>query len=149
MTKRNDDIEAILRRQDEALALLELLRLAERPAVGADAPKGGGRRDFRRWPLPEGVKLELHDGERWHATDCSDVGIGGARLNGLPPWFQGPGPARLSVGGSTAALVLADIMWRDAKTGVAGLRFDFVDNEDRDQWTGRLIDALLARYSLS
>jgi len=45
-------------------------------------------------------------------------------------------------------LVLADVMWRDRKTDTVGLRFEFLDTEERDLWAERLIDALLARYSL-
>ncbi len=37
-------------------------------------------------------------------------------------------------------LVLADVMWRDKQTGGAGVRYEFFDNEDRDQWAGGLID---------
>jgi len=39
------------------------------------------------------------------------------------------------------------VMWRD-KQGKAGIRFEFTDNEERDQWSGGLIDALLARHAL-
>ena len=143
-----EDIEEILRRQDEAMALLERLRLAEPVGSAADERDGGGRRDFRRWPIPEGVTLELHDTSRWQAIPCSDMGIGGARISALPEWMRGPVPARLKAGSGPAILTLADTMWRDAESGAAGLRFEFLDIEERDYWTGVLIDALLARYSL-
>lgn len=142
-----DEIEEALRRQDEAMALLERLRLAEPMAKAKSDPAGGGRRDFRRWPAPEGVTLELHDGVKWQRADVADLGIGGARLTRLPDWLNGPVPARLRSGPSEAVLVLADIMWRDGAGG--GLRFEFGDNEERDQWTATLIDALLARYALT
>lgn len=141
------DIEEALRRQDEAMALLERLRLAE-PVTKAKAdPAGGGRRDFRRWPAPEGVTLELHNGTRWERTEAADLGIGGVRLERVPAWLQGPVPARLTSGTTPAVLALTDIMWRDGAGG--GLRFEFGDTEERDQWTATLIDALLARYALA
>lgn len=143
-----EDVESILRRQDEAMALLERLRLDEPVLPVRDSLTGGGRRDFRRWPTPEGVTIELHDGERWHPIPCADMGIGGARLNMLPAWVKGPVPARLKAPGIFSVLVLADVMWRESNEGKAGMRFDFVDNEERDQWSGGLIDALLARYAL-
>lgn len=142
-----DEIEDALRRQDEAMALLERLRLME-PAVKAQGgPGGGGRRDFRRWPTPAGVTLELHDGEKWRQIEIADLGIGGARLSDLPTWMHGPAPARLHSDKSVAVLVLADIMWRDGTGG--GLQFEFGDTEERDGWTATLIDALLARYALA
>ena len=142
-----DDIEAALLRQDEAMALLERLRLAE-PAVKDKAgPGGGGRRDFRRWPAPAGVTLDLHDGTKWQRAEVADLGIGGARLTRLPVWMDGPAPARLRGGQTAPVLVLADIMWRDGAGG--GVRFEFGDTEERDQWTATLIDALLARYALA
>ncbi|MDQ2688010.1 MAG: PilZ domain-containing protein [Armatimonadota bacterium] len=142
-----DEIEEALLRQDEAMALLERLRLAEPLTKAKSDPAGGGRRDFRRWPTPAGVTLELHDGEKWQQADVADLGIGGARLSRLPDWLNGPVPARLRSDQGEAVLVLADTMWRD-ETG-AGLRFEFGDNEERDQWTATLIDALLARYALA
>lgn len=141
-----DDVEEMLRRQDEAMALLERLRLKEAVAPAKADPLGGGRRDFRRWPAPAGVTLELHDGEAWQPADVADLGIGGARLTTIPKWMDGPAPARLKSGANPAILVLADIMWREASGG--GLRFEFGDTEERDQWTALLIDALLARYAL-
>ncbi len=146
MADELDDIEAALQRQDDAMVLLERLRLAE-PAAPAAAPiPGGGRRDFRRWPTPDGVTLELHNGERWRPTLCGDIGIGGARLTMVPTWLQGPAPARLKTAASLAVLVLADLVWRDGDAG--GIKFEFGDPEERDEWTASLIDALLARYSL-
>lgn len=142
------EVEDILRRQDEAMALLERLR-AEEPFLPAKQAVGGGRRDFRRWPAPPGVTVEAHDGLRWHTLDCVDMGVGGARLAGLPDWAEGPMPARLRAPGVNAVLVLADVMWRDKKDNKAGVRFEFQDDEERDQWSGALIDALLARHALS
>ena len=142
------DVEAILNRQDEAMALLERLRLADpvgsRRLVGA----GGGRRDFRRWPTPDGLTLELHDGIRWHAADCLDLGVGGGRVRNLPDWANGPTPVRLTEGRQGTVLALADVMWHDTHAGTSGIRFEFVDAEEREVWAGLLIDALLARYSL-
>ena len=142
------DVEAVLRRQDEALALLEQLRLSE-PASGCrQAGAGSGRREGRRWPTPDGVTLELHDGIRWHPADCLDLGVGGGRVRSLPEWADGPTPARLKAGRQGSVLALADVMWHDSHTGTSGLRFEFLDSEEREAWAGLLIEALLARYSL-
>ncbi len=147
----DEDVEAALRRQDEALSLLERLRAAEPYRRAVSEGTGGGRRDFRRWPTPDGVTLELHNGERWTPGDCLDMGVGGARMSSLPAWAEGPFPARLKAPElPNAILVLADIMWRDGVNGAgkAGLRFEFLDEEERDAWSGALIDALLARHAL-
>ncbi len=141
------DVEEALRRQDEALTLLERLRIAE-PTVASEAHPGGGRREARRWTAPKSVTVELHDGLTWRAVTCSDLGIGGARLAAVPAWLQGPAPIRLRGASGPAILGLTDLVWRDAKTGAAGLQFEFGDPEERDQWTVLLIDALLARYAL-
>ncbi len=144
-----EDIEAALRRQDEAMMLLERLRLAEpAAAMSGDAAVGGGRRDFRRWPAPEGVTVEMHDGSAWQPAPSSDLGIGGVRLSAVPAWLDGPVPVRLRGVSGPAVLTLGDLMWRDEKTGAAGLRFEFSDPEEHDLWTAILIDALLARYAL-
>lgn len=145
----DEEIEEALRRQDEALILLERLRIQEPSAPATSDLPGGGRREGRRWPAPEGATVELHDGERWQIIPASDLGIGGARVAGTPAWFAGPAPARLKGPTGYAVLVLADLMWRDEAADVAGLRFEFSDVEERDQWTAILIDALLARYSLA
>lgn len=144
-----DDVEAILHRQDEAMALLERLR-AEEPYIAPNAGHGvgGGRRDFRRWPTPQGVTLEVHDGLKWHRIDCTDMGVGGVRIENAPEWLEGPLPARLKAPGIGSILVLADVMWRDKAKKTAGLRFEFQDLEERELWSGGLIDALLAPYSL-
>lgn len=146
-----NEVEDILHRQDEAMQLLERLR-AQEPILGkrGSASDGEqGRRDFRRWPLPEGVSLEFHDGERFYPADVDDIGVGGARLHTLPAGFQGPVPARLKAPGMVSAiLVLADVMWQDKPKGGAGVRFEFFGNEDRDAWAGGLIDALLARFAV-
>ncbi|MDQ2800326.1 MAG: PilZ domain-containing protein [Armatimonadota bacterium] len=142
------DIEETLRKQDEALALLERLRIAESTSATAEMHPGGGRRDFRRWPAPEGVTVELHNGDGWKTAAASDLGIGGVRVTNVPTWLDGPVPVRLKSASVPAILALADLMWRDGKTGAAGLRFEFQDPEERDQWTAALIDALLARYAL-
>ena len=142
------DVEAILNRQDEALALLERLRLAEPVGTRRAAGMGGGRRELRRWPTPDGVTLELHDGIRWHVTDCLDLGIGGARVQAVPDWANGPTPARLKADRAGAVLALADVMWHDSHSETFGLRFEFMDHEEQDAWAGLLVDALLARYSL-
>ena len=140
-------IEDTLDRQDEALALLERLRLAE-PHAQPTAPPGGGRREARRWTAPKSVTVELHDGERWQPVTCSDLGTGGARLTSVPAWLDGPAPIRLKGASGPAVLALADLMWRDAKLGAVGIQFEFGDPEERDQWTTVLIDSLLARYAL-
>lgn len=145
------EVEDALRRQDEAMQLLERLR-SEEPILGAHGAgvDGAGRRDFRRWPVPGGVTLEFHDGTRYHQADVNDIGVGGARLHALPAWMKGPVPARLKTPNMpVAALVLADIMWRDrADGGGAGVRFEFFGNEDRENWADGLIDALLARFAV-
>ncbi len=145
----DDDIERLLMKQDEALALLERLRIAEPVGTGEDTQPGGGRRDFRRWPAPEAVTVEIHDGEGWQPAAFSDLGIGGARLTTVPDWLDGPVPVRLRGASQPAVLALGDVMWRDGKTGAAGLRFEFQDPEERDRWTALLIDGLLARYALA
>lgn len=143
-----DDVEEILRRQDEALALLGRLRAAEpfrRPRPDTLGPR---RREFRRWPIPEGVSLELHDQEQWQRAPVLDMGVGGARLAGLPEFADGPTPGRLKAPSSQAVLVLCDVMWKDTD-GRAGLRFEFLDEDERESWSGGLIDALLARHAVS
>ena len=144
-----NDIEAALRRQDEALALLERLRIAEPSGAKSGEALGGGRRDFRRWPAPEGITVEIHDGSGWQPAGSSDLGVGGARLTTVPAWLDGPVPVRLRGEAGPAVLALGDLMWRDGKTGAAGLRFEFSDAEEHDRWTAILIDALLARYALN
>lgn len=143
-----DEVEEALRLQDEALALLERLRSEEPYAKPKEETSGGGRRDFRRWPMPAGVSVELHDGVRWRQIHCMDMGVGGARITNLPGWVAGPTPARLkapNLGG--AILVLSDVMWKDARDHKAGIRFEFSDLEERDLWSGAFIDALLAQYA--
>jgi hypothetical protein len=142
------DVSAALDRQDEALALLERLRRAEPVAAASPAGAGGGRRDGRRWPPPEGVTVELHDTIRWHETPCLDLGVGGGRVQGLPTWADGPTPVRLKAGHLGAVLALADVMWHDTHAGISGLRFEFLDRDDHDALAGLLLDALLARYAL-
>ena len=144
----DDDIERLLMKQDEALALLERLRIAEPAGTAGESEVGGGRRDFRRWPAPEGVTVELHNGDGWQPAAFSDLGIGGARLTTVPGWLDGPAPVRLRGASGPATLALGDVMWRDKQTGAAGLRFEFQDAEERDGWTALLIDALLARYAI-
>ena len=146
-------VEAALRRQDDAMRLLDRLRLAEPvPKSSGDAPGrdtvSGGRRDFRRWPAPEGIIVELHDGSAWQPAAFNDLGIGGVRLSVVPAWLDGPAPVRLRGVSGPAVLTLGDLMWRDDHTGAAGLRFEFSDPEEHDLWTAILIDALLARYAL-
>ena len=143
-----EEVEAALRRQDEAMALLERLRIAEPSGSRSGEADGGGRRDFRRWPAPQGVTVEMHDGTAWLPAASSDLGIGGARLTTVPGWLDGPVPVRLRGVSGPTVLTLGDLMWRDSKTGAAGLRFEFSDPEEHDLWTAILIDALLARYAL-
>lgn len=143
------EVEEALRRQDEAMALLERLRLSEPAIAKAQETPGGGRREGRRWPTPEGVTLELHDGDGWRVAQCSDLGIGGSKLAVLPAWVNGPVPARLKTTTGPAVLVLADLMWRDESAHKGGLRFEFLSQEERELWADQLIDALLARYSLA
>ena len=148
MIDAENDVEAALRRQDDALMLLERLRLLEPAGLQSGEAAGGGRRDFRRWPAPEGVTVELHDGTGWQLAASSDLGIGGARLTVVPYWLDGPVPVRLRGVAGPAVLTLGDLMWRSSATGAAGLRFEFSDPEEHDLWTAILIDALLARYAL-
>lgn len=142
------DVEAALRRQDEALALLERLRAAEPFAGGSDVHPHDERRGFRRWATPSGVTLELHDGKCWHRLHCPDIGVGGARTDRLPAWADGPTPVRVKALGHAAVIALADVMWRDTATGMAGLRFEFQDAEERDYWTESLVDALLSSHAV-
>ena len=141
------EVEEALQRQDAALILLERLR-AEEPISRKKAQVGGGRRDFRRWPTPPGVTVEIHNGLNWQDAPCLDMGTGGARMDKLPTWVQGPVPARLKAPGLVSVLTLADVMWKD-KDGHAGVRFEFMDEEERELWSGALIDALLARHALN
>ena len=143
-----DEVEAALHRQDEAIALLERLR-TEEPTRPSRPVLGGGRREVRRWPTPPGVTVEMHDGLGWQVLECVDMGVGGARVSNLNPKFEGPFPVRLRAPGTSAILVLCDVMWRDKKEERAGLRFEFDGEEDREAWSGALIDALLARHSLN
>lgn len=144
------EVEAALRRQDEALILLDRLR-AEEPFGHSRVKQktGDERRDFRRWETPPGITIEMHDGSRWCKIDCADVGVGGARTDHLPKWAFGPTPTRLGGEGVGTILVLSDVMWRGRKAGQAGIRFEFVDEDERDFWSGTLIDALLVRHALS
>ncbi len=144
----DEEIEDALQRQDEALALLERLRIAEPAVPNIDGHAGGGRRESRRWPAPKGISIDMHDGNRWQPAPCSDLGIGGLRLTSVPGWLQGPVPVRLKGAGGPAILALGDLMWRDGVSG-AGMRLEFQDPEERDQWTATLIDSLLARYALA
>jgi len=143
------DVEEALRLQDEALELLQRLRELE-PFVLPKAPHlGGGRRDFRRWPAPRDVTIEFHDGKSWQPVACGDLGIGGARLAHLPNWVKGPVPARLNAPGlGSPVILLSDVMWREGSNGKAGIRFEFQDEEEREYWSGALIDALLAEHAL-
>ncbi len=143
-----NEMDAALRKQDEALALLERLRITEGSGPKPAETPGGGRRDFRRWPAPEGITVEMHDGGGWHPAASSDLGVGGARLTPVPAWLDGPVPVRLRGVSGPAVLALGDLMWRDGETGAAGLRFEFSDAEEHDTWTAMLIDALLACYAL-
>lgn len=144
-----DEVEEALRRQDEAMALLERLRQAEPAITQGGETVGGGRREGRRWPMPDGVTLEIHDGDGWRIAQCTDLGIGGAKLSVLPAWVNGPVPARLKTPSNPAVLVLGDLMWRDKAASTGGLRFEFLSQEERELWADSLIDALLARYSLA
>jgi hypothetical protein len=142
-------VETALQRQDSALRLLEHLRadqpLTERPRQ----PGGGGRRAFRRWPAPETLQIDLHDGKTWLAVECQNIGVGGASISHLGPSLgDGPFAARLTTPDSGATLVLADVVWRDIKTGTLGVRFEFLDEEERDLWASGLIEALLAERTL-
>lgn len=141
--------EEIFRRQDEAMALLERLRVAEPFVRTMPQHIGGGRRQFRRWPTPSGVTLELHDGSKWGRIECSDIGVGGARVIVLPSWANGPAPARLKALNAPAILVLSNVVWRDNNGTSAGLSFDFLGNDEHELWATSLIDALLAQYSLA
>ena len=135
--------------QDRALALLERLRSEEPFRPAHEANPGGGRRDFRRWPTPPGVVVELHDEIMWRNVHCMDLGVGGARIEGLPKWVKGPVPVRLSAPGTQTVIVLADVMWKAAKENTAGIRFEFQNEDERDAWSGALIDALLGQHSLA
>lgn len=162
-----EDVEAILRRQDEAMELLLRLR-SEEPF---DPPRGSsenadmsgkGRRDFRRWPMPRGLAVERHDGTIWSRLTCLDIGVGGVRIATdahSDAGDDGPFPLRLRLQEpeTTATppsngnvIVLGDVMWRrgTGSDGQAGVRFEFLDNEERDYWNDALIDALLAAQAL-
>jgi len=139
-----DEVEAILKRQDEAMALLDRLRTEAMNETPGAAGTQDTRREFRRWPAPATVTIELHDGKSWVSIRCTDMGVGGAKVAEFPAWVEGPVPARLKAAPALPVLVLADMMWRDKATGIAGLKIECFDNEEQDRWAGSLIDALLA-----
>lgn len=143
-----DDVEEALRRQDEALALLEQLRAVSRHRRRRSDQSGGRRRQFRRWPAPEGITVELYNGSAWEPVPVIDIGVGGIRSSRLPEWMLGPAPCRLSSPTVEGIVVLCDVMWKTGNHGEAGLRFEFDDNDERELWTEGLIDALLARFSV-
>jgi hypothetical protein len=143
-----NEVEAILQRQDEAMALLERLRAEEGDQPASGTTSVDSRREFRRWPAPSTVTVELHNGAEWRPITCTDMGVGGAKVSGFPGWAEGPTPARLRAAPAAAVLVLADLMWQEKASGIAGLRFEFFDNEERERWASSLIDALLAAYSV-
>jgi hypothetical protein len=144
-----EDVEEALRRQDEALALLDSLRQREpfRPPSSQEN-KLAGNREFRRWPCPDTVTLELHDGKKWQVIPMKDLGIGGTRVPNLPDWAFGPTPGRLKAPQVAGILILSDVMWKDKEGEGAGLRFEFMDAAERDFWAGGLIDALLNTASI-
>lgn len=143
------DVEEALRLQDEALALLERLRTTSSFRRNRKDRGPEKRRQFRRWPAPPNLVLELHDGKAWNRIAVLDIGVGGARIEALPRWMQGPAPCRLSAPAVEGVLVLADIMWRTGPQGGAGIRFEFDDPEEREVWSDGLIDALLAQHAVS
>ena len=130
------EVSEALLMQDRALSLLERLRSEEPFMPDRGENPGGGRRDFRRWPTPPGVVVELHDEILWRVVNCLDLGVGGARIEALPKWVRGPVPVRLSAPGIHTVIVLADVMWKAPKENHAGLRFEFQDEEERDVWSG-------------
>lgn len=141
------DVERLLARQENALALLERLREAdplpltdEEIAPSVLATNADPRRETARAILPPHVRLDLHDGRAWQAVPCDDIGVGGAHVSALPEWAAGPTPARLlaTPPSSPAPLCLADIMWRDAAQGTAGLRFEFLSVEEQTLWAACL-----------
>jgi len=147
----SDEVEAILGRQEQALRLLEQLR-ADLPLNSKRRRKGvgGGRRDFRRWPTPETVSIEIHDSRHWHLLDSLDCGVPGVRVAALPSWVgDGPVVVRVTTPDSGPVLALGDIMWRDKKTRTAGIFFEFQTEDDREAWGEGLIEALLSRHALN
>jgi PilZ domain len=144
-----EDVEEALRRQDEALALLDSLRQREPFRLPfSQENKQEGKREFRRWPCPDTVTLELHDGKKWQVIPMKDLGIGGTRVPDLPEWAVGPTPGRLRAPQVEGVLILSDVMWKDKEGTGAGLRFEFMDVQERDFWSGGLIDALLTATSV-
>lgn len=141
-----EEVAEALRLQDEAMLLLDRLRIEEPYRRKKTDAAGDRRRTFRRWPAPDGVSVEVHNGEKWCAVAIRDIGVGGAFCETLPSWMEGPAPVRLKAPSVSGILGLADIMWRDGESG--GVRFDFLDPEERQVWSDALIDALLARHAL-
>lgn len=139
------EVAEALRLQDEAMLLLDRLRTEEPYRRKKTDASGDKRRAFRRWPVPDGISVELHNGERWITVEVKDIGVGGAHIAQLPEWMEGPAPVRLKAPSVTGILGLADIMWRGDG---GGIRFDFLDPEERQVWSDALIDALLARHAL-
>jgi len=142
------EIERALRLQDEALALLERLRTTSTFRRRRTDTGEQKRRNFRRWPVPPGVVVALHDGSSWREVKVLDLGVGGARVDALPNWMEGPTPCRLDTPSVEGIMVLADIMWRTGPQQGAGIRFEFDDAEEREAWQDGLIDALLATHAV-
>ena len=142
------DVDEALRLQDEALSQLEKLRSGSTLRRRNADRSGGKRRQFRRWPAPEGIRFELYDGTRWEAVTVADIGVGGVRVLSLPIWMIGPAPCRLSTPTVEGIIALSDVTWRTRNSSEAGIRFEFDDADERELWTEGLIDALLARFSV-
>jgi len=149
MQELDPEVEEALRLQDEALVLLERLRAASTFRRHRTDHGDQKRRNFRRWPIPPGVAIELHDGNAWQAVHVLDLGVGGARVDRLPDWMRGPAPCRLNTPSVDGIVVLADIMWRTGPQAGAGIRFEFDDAEEREAWQDGLIDALLATHAVN
>jgi hypothetical protein len=146
------DVLEAFRRQDEALLLLDRLRSEEPylcgPPGGSDKGIPAERRRHRRWSPPAGVVLELHDGRTWHMLPCCDIGVGGARTDHLPAWANGPTPVRLRIPYCGSVIALADVMWCEENVCRAGIRFEFLDEEERTRWCEGLVEALLAGQAI-
>lgn len=148
MQDLDPEIEEALRLQDEALILLDRLRASSTFRRKRTDHGDQKRRNFRRWPVPPGVVVELHDGNAWHGVTVLDLGVGGVRVDQLPGWMKGPTPCRLSTPSVEGIIVLSDIMWRTGPQAGAGIRFEFDDPEEREAWQDGLIDALLATHAV-
>lgn len=143
--------DAVIFTRDDVSRVLGELRAGVPPRpTGQFRGKGGGRRDARRWIPPDTIEFEIYDGEGWHRLHALDCGVPGARVTNLPVFVkEGFVALRLTIPEDGVVLVAGEIMWLDAKAGIAGIQFTFENNEDREAWFEGLVEALLSRHAMN